>query len=62
MEATVGGSGGTQQNQALRQGGEGRGEEPGEMETEVPDVTRDGDETGARTRGRENCMSIFSKD
>ena len=58
MEATVGGSGGIPLDPSL----EGRREEPEEMETGVPVATRDRDETGARTRKREDRKNIFSKD
>ena len=61
MEATVGG---IWWDPSVSKPGdrEGRREEPGEMETEVPGVTRDREKIGAITRRREDCTSIFSKD
>ena len=39
----------------------GKGEEPGDMETEVPGVTRDRNKNEARTRRREDCKNVFRK-
>ena len=60
MEAVVCGSSGIKPDPSLETG---RGEEKVyKIETGVPGSTRDGDETGARTRRREDCTIIRPKD